>query len=229
MTMSGETVVPRELLEVRAPVFQRLQVIVSLNRKLRGGVNGRTPFEIDGSGVCLVWASGCDEGYDRFEPNTLQRAVWIGIDALSSERSGCDIDRIASNSSRRLCSDDVLVLPQPLTPGGQTSGGLSGCETDRLWQAREPAELHCREPLTLHELARQVGANVKKLTIGFRQQFGRSVFEYIQQYRLQEAYRMLSAGGYSMSEVATFLGHAIPHFSTRVRKSFGVSPLALTY
>lgn len=268
MTMSGGTVVPRELLEVRAPVFQGLQVIVSLNGKLRGGVNGRAPFDIDGSGVYLVLASGCHEGYDRFEPDTLQRYVKIGIDPLSAERSGFDIERIASNRSKRICSDDVLVIHQPLTPavksialqilvcpfqgalrntylagkglelstiateraltGGRTSAGLSGFDADRLWQARELAELHFREPLTLHELARQVGINVKKLTSGFRQQFGMSVFEHIQEYRLQESYRMLSAGGYSVSEVATFVGYAIPHFSTLFRKNFGVSPSALT-
>lgn len=269
MTMSAESIVPRELLEVRAPVFQGLQVIVSLNGKLRGGVNGRAPFDIDGSGAYLVLATGEHEGYDRFEAGTLQRFVKVGLDAHSAQRHGFDLDDLARSGGTQLCGSDVLVLRQPLTPAlraiatqilacpfqgtlrdvylagkgleltatamertlagaGKPQGCLAGFDVDRLWHARELATLRYQDPPTLHALAREVGINVKKLTAGFRQLFGLSVFEYVQQLRLQEAYRMLSTGSYSVSEVATFVGYTIPHFSTLFRKRFGMSPSVLT-
>ncbi len=103
-------------------------------------------------------------------------------------------------------------------------GRLKHREMDRLWQARELAVQHYQQPLTVHELARRVGTNVNKLTAGFRDVFGKSVFQYIQDHRLQEAYRMLATGSYSVSEVAAFVGYAIPHFSTLFRKHFGVPP-----
>ena len=269
MMMSMESIVPRRVLEVKAPVFEGLQVIVSLNCRLHGGVNGRAPFEIGQSGVYLVLASGQHEGYDRFEPDVLQRYVKIGINPLSAERSGLDLDRLTSYGAGRLYSDDIIVMRQPLTPvlraiasqvllcpfegamkdmylagkglemavaatepllerEARQECRLSGADLERIWQARELALMNYQQPLSLHELARQVGTNVKKLAQGHRQLFGMSVFESIQRHRLQEAYRMLSTGAYSVSEVASFVGYAIPHFSTLFRKSFGMSPSALT-
>lgn len=54
-----------------------------------------------------------------------------------------------------------------------------------------------------------------------------SVFEYLQQHRLQEAYRMLSSGGYTVTQVAAHVGYAVAHFSTVFRQRFGISPREL--
>lgn len=105
--------------------------------------------------------------------------------------------------------------------------GMGKAELERLWHARDLAVQHFQEPLTLHELARHVGTNVNKLTAGFRALFGKSVFEYIQDHRLNEAHRLLSTGTHSVSEVAAFVGYAIPHFSTLFRKHFGLPPSRL--
>jgi len=104
---------------------------------------------------------------------------------------------------------------------------MRGADLERLWHARELARQHYQQPLSLRELARRVGTNVNTLTAGFRQVFGMSVFAYVQHHRLQEAHRMLATGGYSVSEVAAFVGYAIPHFSTVFRKRFGVPPSQL--
>lgn len=270
MHMSVESIVPQRVLEVTKPVFEGLQVIVSLSGLSKGGVNGRTPFDIEASGVYLVLASGCHEGYDRFEPGTLQRFVRIGIAPESAQRNGFDLQRISRSAGRRLCNDDVIVIQQALTPTlraiatqilscplqgalrdmyiagkgleltvaatesalgdtlASSNGGLPPSEVERLWRARDLATSNYQQPLGLPELAREVGMNTKKLTAGFRQLFGTSVFEYVQHYRLQEAYRMLSTGAYSVSEVASFVGYAIPHFSTLFRKHFGMPPSQLT-
>lgn len=270
MTMSVESIVPKRVLEVKAPVFEGLQVIVTLNCRLSGGVNGRAPFDISASGAYLVLASGRHEGYDRFEPNILQRYVKIGIDPFGAERCGLDLEKLAKIGAGRLYSEDVVVIHQPLTPvlraiasqvllcplngvmkdmylagkglemavaatepllaqRAKQEHKLSGADLERIWHARELALSHYQQPLSLHELARQVGTNVKKLAQGYRQLFGMSVFESIQQHRLHEAYRMLSTGAYSVSEVASFVGYAIPHFSTLFRSRFGFSPSQLIH
>jgi AraC family transcriptional activator of pyochelin receptor len=266
--MSVGSVVLEDALEVIAPVFEGLQVIVSLNSRLRSRVNGRAPFEIAEPGVYLVVATGQHEGYDRLEPNTLQRFVRIGIEPQSALRNGLDLHKIANSGCRRLYNDDIIVLHRPLTPAlkaiatqalicplkgtmrdvylagkgleltavaieGLLDEGklherrLTGADMERLWYVRELATQHYQQPLTLHELAQQAGTNVNKLNFGFQQLFGMSVFQYIQDYRLKEAYQMLSTGAYSVSEVASFVGYAIPHFSVLFRKRFGFSPKQL--
>ncbi|KAB0612192.1 helix-turn-helix transcriptional regulator [Castellaniella defragrans] len=268
MTMSAGSVVLEDALEVTAPVFEGLQVIVSLNSRLRSRVNGRAPFEIAEPGAYLVVASGRHEGYDRLEPGTLQQFVRVGIEAGSAARHGFDLHRIARSGCRRLYGEDITVLHRPLTPAlkaiaiqalicpfggtmrdvylagkglelaavaleGLADGNdarkrrLTGADTERLWYARELAVRHHQEPLTLHELARRAGINVNKLNAGFQQLFGMSVFQYVQDHRLKQAYQMLSTGTYSVSEVAAFVGYAIPHFSVLFRKRFGFSPKQL--
>ncbi|MFT4171152.1 MAG: AraC family transcriptional regulator [Rhodocyclaceae bacterium] len=260
----------RELVEVTTPVFEGLQVIVALNCRMRSRVNGCAPFDIVEPGAYVVLASGRHEGHDRIEPHALQRFVRIGIDPESADRNGFDLARIARSGRKRLFSNDIIVMHQPLTPalkaiatqalacplqgamrdvflagkglelaafatdailscGEAGRCRLTGADLERMWHARELALQHYQQPLTLHELARQVGTNVNKLTFVFRQVFGKSVFEYIQHHRLQEAYRMLATGAYSVSEVATFVGYAIPHFSTTFRKHFGFSPSQLVH
>lgn len=270
LTLSAGSVLSPTPITVNTPVFEGLQVIVSLNGKLSGSVDGRAPFAITDAGVYLVLARGSHEGCDRFAANTLQRYVKVGLDAGHAQRSGFDLERLAVTGGQQLHRDGVLVMRQALTPAlraiatqilmcpfdgavrdmymagkalemaavasdrvlGRSRGGASGAdlsafEIERLQQARELAEQHFQQPLGLPEIARLSGLNVKKLTAGFRQLFGVSVFEYVQDYRLQEAYRMLSAGGYTVTQVACFVGYAIPHFSTLFRQRFGMPPSQL--
>jgi len=266
--MSVGSVVLDDALEVTAPVFEGLQVIVSLSSRLRSRVNGRAPFDIAEPGVYLVVAAGQHEGYDRLEPHTLQQFVRIGIEPQSAMRNGFDLHKIANSGCGRLYSHDIVVLHRPLTPtlkaiATQTlicplkgtmrdvylagkglelaavaiegvlnenealRRRLTGADMERLWHARELATRHYQQPLTLHELAQQVGTNINKLNFGFQQLFGMSIFQYIQDHRLREAYQMLSTGAYSVSEVASFVGYAIPYFSVLFRKRFGFSPRQL--
>lgn len=268
MTMSAGAVVAKDRLEITAPVFEGLQVIVALDPRMQSRINDCAPFDIVQSGAYVVLASGGHESHDRIEPDTPQRFVRIGLAPDSAERHGFDLARIARCTRRRLFTRDIVVMHQPLTPalkaiamqalacplqgemrdvylagkglelaalavdavldGNEVQQGrLTHNEVDRLWQARELAVQHYQQPLTVHELARRVGTNVNKLTAGFRYLFGKSVFQYIQDHRLQEAHRMLATGSYSVSEVAAFVGYAIPHFSTLFRKHFGVPPSQL--
>lgn len=266
LTVSAGCAVLQERLEVRAPIFRGLQVIVSLNSRLQGGVDGYRPFDIEESGAYFVLCDGEHDGLDRFAAHVLQRHVRIGIGADVAERSGFGLDLVANSGGRRLHSQEVLVLHQPLTPAlraaamqilycpfkdgpvrdlflgakgmelaaaalvrplAQCRGAsetLPASEVQRLRLARDLLLARAHEPPSLPELAREAGINVKKLTAGFRQLFGMSVFEHLQQHRLEEAYRMLSSGGYTVTQVASHVGYAPAHFSTVFRQRFGISP-----
>lgn len=84
-----------------------------------------------------------------------------------------------------------------------------------------------RDPPTLGELARSTGLNVSKLTAGFRQIYGASVFDYLQEHRLQQAYELIRSGASGVTEAAYQVGYNPAHFSGIFRKRFGILPSAL--
>ena len=84
-----------------------------------------------------------------------------------------------------------------------------------------------QKPPGLGELARLSGLNPTKLTAAFRNEFGTSVFEYLQEQRLQQAYAMIASGEASVAVAAFRVGYSPAHFSGLFRRRFGVAPSAL--
>ena len=118
-----------------------------------------------------------------------------------------------------------LLADQP--PGSAAEARLNSADLERVQAARE---LLCRDlqhSPPLATLARQVGLNARKLTEGFRQLFGSSVYAYLQEVRLSEAYRLLASGESNVSSAAYRVGYSPAHFSIAFRKRFGVSPREL--
>ena len=102
---------------------------------------------------------------------------------------------------------------------------LRSDDLERLYQAREILVERSAEPPSLVELARQVGLNDRKLKQGFRHLFGTTVFGYLQDYRMQQAKRLLHDSDLSIASVATTVGYKNPEaFSTAFRRKFAVSP-----
>ncbi|NAN54073.1 AraC family transcriptional regulator [Pseudomonas protegens] len=103
----------------------------------------------------------------------------------------------------------------------------SSAEIERIHAARDLLLNSLQDSPSLSELSRQVGLNPRKLTAGFRQVFGTSVYAYLQEQRLGEAYRLLASGETNVSSAAYRVGYSPAHFSTAFRKRFGVSPKSL--
>lgn len=101
---------------------------------------------------------------------------------------------------------------------------LSQREKNSLKQAKEILIAEMETPPKLEILAARVGLNTRKLTQGFRQLFGNSVYGWLQEYRLQTAYNMLLNEGESISSVAYYVGYTPAHFSVAFRKRFGILP-----
>jgi AraC family transcriptional activator of pyochelin receptor len=85
-----------------------------------------------------------------------------------------------------------------------------------------------RTPPSLDVLARRVGICTTALTSGFRQIYGMSVTEFIQDLRLGEAFRSLSDGDMTVSQAAYSVGMSPAYFSTLFRRRYGLSPSNLT-
>jgi AraC family transcriptional activator of pyochelin receptor len=104
---------------------------------------------------------------------------------------------------------------------------LSSHDIEKIHRARDLLVAAMQKPPSLNALAREVGLNVRKLNLGFRRVFGTTVFGFLQEYRLEVAYKLLAGGEKSVSEAAFHVGYGASHFTTIFRKRFGISPSEL--
>lgn len=80
-------------------------------------------------------------------------------------------------------------------------------------------------PPTLQHLCAHTGLSMNKLQAGFRQIYGRSVFDYFREYRIQMAKSLLEKTETNVSETAWQVGYInVSHFSAAFKKRFGILP-----
>ncbi|MEM1279803.1 MAG: AraC family transcriptional regulator [Cyanobacteria bacterium P01_H01_bin.152] len=104
---------------------------------------------------------------------------------------------------------------------------LCAQDIEQLYQAREILMQQITDPPSLLDLARQVGLNDYKLKRGFRQLFGTSAFDYLRDYRLQQAKTLLQNPSLTISRVAATVGYKSPEaFCHAFRRKFGITPKA---
>jgi AraC-like DNA-binding protein len=81
---------------------------------------------------------------------------------------------------------------------------------------------------SLSGLALHFGINTNKLMNSFKKMFGKSIFEFIQDLRMQYAQRLLKEDALQVMEVARTVGYKNPnHFSAAFKRQFGVCPSEL--
>lgn len=102
---------------------------------------------------------------------------------------------------------------------------LRARERDRLEAIKTFIESDAASGMTLTELARHFGTNVKALQDDFRVTFGSTIFSYLKNYRLERAHEALRHEGVTVAEAAHLAGYVNPaNFATAFRKRFGMSP-----
>lgn len=121
----------------------------------------------------------------------------------------------------------ALVLDRMLGERPVRPARLNPRLREQVHAARDRLLETLQEPLSLAELARESGLNPTKLTSAFRTEFGASVFEYLQEQRLQQAYAMIASGETTVAVAAFQVGYSPAHFSGLFRKRFGVAPSSL--
>jgi AraC-like DNA-binding protein len=96
---------------------------------------------------------------------------------------------------------------------------------DRIYHAREILLQNLAHPLSLGELARQAGLNECTLKREFRQVFGKTVFSYLHDYRLEQARQLLETEDINTTEVSRLVGFANRgYFAAAFRDKFGLNP-----
>ncbi|WP_192579342.1 helix-turn-helix transcriptional regulator [Dyadobacter aurulentus] len=114
------------------------------------------------------------------------------------------------------------------SPQNAVVSKLSDGDIKRINQAREYILSDLSFTPTLESISFEVGINVFKLKTGFKALFGQSVFSYLREERLVQAYHEINKGNSSLTDIAYQTGFAsISHFSDAFKNRYGVPPSQL--
>ena len=95
----------------------------------------------------------------------------------------------------------------------------------KIKKAKEIIISKMAEPPGLQELADEIGLNLKKLKMGFKQIYGDTVYGYLFDYKMDYARKLLDSGSYNVNEVGLKIGYSTgSHFITAFKKKFATTP-----
>ena len=98
-------------------------------------------------------------------------------------------------------------------------------DLERLHEARRLLVSDLKDPPTIASLARKCGLNEFKLKKGFKQAFNTTIFAYLQEVKMKNAWQLIQEGGLSVTEAAYEVGYTnISHFSAAFKKQFHLTP-----
>lgn len=97
-------------------------------------------------------------------------------------------------------------------------------DRERIAFARDHLLENMLQPPTLPGLAKAAGINEFKLKQGFREIYGTSIHDYLQQHKLTRAKELLQSG-LAIKDIADDLGYSsVQHFTNAFRKQYGMPP-----
>ncbi len=95
----------------------------------------------------------------------------------------------------------------------------------KIRKAKDIVIANMAEPPGLQELADQVGLNLKKLKMGFKQIYGDTVYGFLFDYKMDFARKLLDSGSYNVNEVGLKIGYSTgSHFIAAFKKKFATTP-----
>lgn len=96
---------------------------------------------------------------------------------------------------------------------------------DKIKNAKQIVINNMAEPPSLQELAEQIGLTVPKLNDGFRHIYGDSIFNFLLDYKLEFARKMLLSKKHNVSEISLQVGYSTAsHFISAFKKKYGTTP-----
>lgn len=118
---------------------------------------------------------------------------------------------------------DRLLANQPF--GEDAPVRLRAKDREAIKLARDILVNDLTEPPTIRELCSAVGVNRNKLHYGFKDEFGMAPAHYLEEYRLEQAYKRLQESDELIYSIAANVGYRTQSsFSTAFKRRFGIRP-----
>ncbi|MCA4791900.1 AraC family transcriptional regulator [Myroides odoratimimus] len=102
---------------------------------------------------------------------------------------------------------------------------ISLSDKQKLAEAKEHIEQNYQAPLSLSELALEVGLNDYKLKKGFKEVYNTTVFGYVYQLRMEYAHKLLRNTTIPIKEIAHYCGYEhVQHFTSAFKRMYQTTP-----
>lgn len=153
--------------------------------------------------------------------------VPTSLTAIANQINSCPQTGIVRDFYLQAKTLEFTALAAEMLLKDQTRRSAMGwrhVDIEKLHHAKFIIDHNLHQSITLAQLAQEVGLNTRKLSAGFREVFNTTVYNYFQETRLQEAFRLLSSGEYNVSTIAYQVGYTPTHFSVAFRKRFNILP-----
>lgn len=96
---------------------------------------------------------------------------------------------------------------------------------DKIKKAKQIIIENMAEPPSLNELANLVELPLQKLNDGFKHIYGDSIFNFLLDYKLEFARKMLISKKHNVSEISLQIGYSTAsHFISAFKKKYGTTP-----
>ena len=98
-------------------------------------------------------------------------------------------------------------------------------EVKQIVKAEKILRNNLDKPFTIDDLAVETGINRNKLKRNFKNIFGKPIFTYLTDLRMEKAKKMLVENSMNISEIAYAVGYKNPqHFTNAFKKRFNYLP-----
>ncbi|MFZ9968123.1 MAG: helix-turn-helix transcriptional regulator [Steroidobacteraceae bacterium] len=146
---------------------------------------------------------------------------------LACELTGSLRRLYAEGKAYELLTLSLQALVDADQDNDQRDSGLTQRDFERLAVARQILERDFLNPPSIAGLAREVGINEAKLMRAFKHLYGRTIFDFAQQLRMERAKKLLEATDLSVTDIALEVGYEYSsNFTTAFKRHFGITPKA---
>lgn len=179
--------------------------------------------EADGTESNGIGADGTESNGIGAESRRLLQML-DEIDRLYTEKPLCHELRIKG----LLCEILAALLPEAYrNPANKRlqSVPASSAELERLQLTLDYLHQHYDSVVSLQELADLTHLSREACCRSFRRMTGKSITEYLQEYRVTQSLPLIRSGRYSISQVAELCGFSnASRFAAAFRKRMGINP-----
>ncbi len=107
-----------------------------------------------------------------------------------------------------------------LVRASETAGvtGLTAKTGTKMQEVHRYIEENFREKIRLDELCFLYGTNKTTLCAAFKEEYGKTVLEYINHLKIKEAKRLLREGNYNLTQISSMVGFSSLHYFSRIFK-----------
>ncbi len=197
--------------------------VIECSNEIWQGLASEEDLELHTRRACL----GCSQRPEAiFLKDQMDPAINALVRELSEANGASSIERLLIEA-KTLELLSLIAKTPPLEQGPRKDPCLREYDHDSVAAAAAYLEANLSEDHSLAAISRQVSLNEFKLKKGFRERFGKTVFGYLRQKRMERAREILRTRSTTILEVANIVGSTNPsHFSRASRESFGINPKA---